>query len=452
MSKLKSPTQKGFILIGALLMLSLAMSTVCLLISTQNHHKIWHQRVIRINHARSQQNRLIRITHQLMEILMCRPLPDKDDIVDNKHWQTLLEDCIKEEDGDFSIDTNWINLQTDPFEPQYLDMHLTLSLQDEYPGMKHQSTLQGVYCSGRFPLGVIPLLVTEGLAPPVRYDAIRSQVTVPNQFSSALQQADSGKQNWFDPIPLFTSPLGLPDQQPDWQIIGTILGLDLFGPPPPGVYPVRDQEHLKALFIYGDITRMVFSQKENEQKIEIMGNDFEETLIYGADPLYCTLSNTTLPKECQFAQNIIVIGNINSLEQSGTYGIAPFCSLVVFVNGAIHISSSLLSVPPEVPGQKKGSIIFVTGQVLKNPSSLSPDIFVDGKKGIEIDAHLISSGAIQNNCEQLIINGSLNTSTYSGNTPQINFVKPERILPLGPEIHFFQNLFFGGIEEVFNNG
>ncbi len=447
----KSTAGSGFILISALLMLSMGMSTICLLISARHHNSVWRQRVIRNTEARSQHNRLTRISHHLMEKLMRQALPEAADLRRHDHWQTLLDGCMEDMRGRGAIDAQWTALNTDPFEPLRLDIKLSLSIRDKSPGMAHRAILQGVFSSGRFPLGAVPLLVAQGPTPHIPYDALFSQVTLHEHYSPSAQRSSESKPDWFDPLPLLRTPLGLNDLTPDWPVIGRLLELELSGPPPPGVYPVRNQNELKALFVYGNIEHMILSQRENEQKISIRGEGFSTTIHYGIDPPYCSLSQYDLPRDCQFAQNIVVIGNINSLEQCGEYGMAPFCNLYLFVNGAVRITSSLRSVPPLHPGHKKGTIILVAAHALKDSISLPPDIFLDGKKRMELDAQLISEGEIRNNSERLVIHGSISAAEYSGSTPEIFHVEAQRDLPLGPKIRFFSKLFFLGIEELFDD-
>lgn len=434
----------GIILIGALLLLSLGLSAMCLLVAAANHHQLWRNRLEREQTAQSQRNRLVRVSHFLMDRLMSQTLPEPEEIQRDEHWQETLSDCMDPELAACSLAMSWQSIGSDPFQPRHLGIELNLTTRDQRPGMCHQAMIQGDFYAGSFPLGSVPILIGQGTQPQVGYDSVFSRITLTESFAH-------NDKNWLDPLPLLMLPLGVTGGTIDWPRIGAILGMELAGPPQPGVYPVWQDKDLQALFVYGTVDRLRLSQNASKQKIDIYQGQRHTRLEYSADPPSCTLQELDLGNGVQFAQNLIIIGNVLALEQTGEYGLASFCKLYIYVNGSVYIRSDLRSVPAAEPGQKKGSLTLVSACAISDVLSLPAGIFLDLAKRMELDAHLISGGAICNNSRELVVNGSLSAATFSGCDPQVLACPPERELPNGPEIRFFKNLMFMGIQEVFDD-
>jgi hypothetical protein len=315
--------------------------------------------------------------------------------------------------------------------------------------MAHQASLQGTYCSGRFPLGTTPSLIAKETDSTPDYHALFSLATLTDNTFSRSENPYQ-KANWLETQSLLSAPFGLKDQIIDWPTIGRLIGQTLTTPPAKGIYPVQKDNNLQALFIYGDIDRLILSQSSDLQKVEFQADAFETTLTYNHPPTLCTLSGTSLPRPCTFEQNIIVIGNIHSLEQEGEYGLAPFCSLYLYLTGTARITTSLRA-RPTASGVTEGTITLVTAQALDPAPSLPSEIFIDTIGRTEIDGHLISSGLIRNKSDGLVVRGSISALAIEGIAPQIDHTPPIRTLPLGPEIRFMQNLFFLGIEEIYHD-
>lgn len=451
MNNNKLPPNKGFILIGALLMLSLGLSALCLLLAAQNHHHIWRQRMHRLSESRTQRNRIIRISHRMMDCLMCDALPEKETILNPEYWLHMLERCTDGDEGFNTIKCKNQILSEDPFEPDCVDLELTLTSRDKQPGMAHQGIFQGRYFSGCFPLGSVPMLLNDPNSASVPYDSLFSRISLPRNSFSSRSASPFEPESWLDPLPLLTSPLGLENRVPDWRVLGRIVGLDLNTAPGEGVYTVLDQGTLKALLVYGNLDKLILSQKNERQCVEFFGSGFRSHFSYSISPTFCSLSQSNLPTDTQFSQNIVIIGNINSLEQSGEFGLTSFCNLYIYVDGAICINGSIRSQPPTSEKAKQGSLILISAGIVKEAVSLPPGISWGPGRGLHLDGHLITTGTIQCSGEELTLTGSLSATEIKGQQPRIQHTKPRRTLPLGPEIRFFKNLLFMGIEEVFDD-
>lgn len=442
--------KSGFILIGAILLLTLGLSAVCLLISAQNHHKLWRLRLERNQEIRSQHNRLTRITHQIMNRLMREPLPETELLQRNEHWSAILDDYVDTDSGTFSIEAEYLPINADPFEPLRMNIDLFISIQDHVPGMAHLALLRGLFCSGRFPIGTVPFLTADGSQPVVPFGSSFSRITFSDSTTAFTRSANSESENWIDPLPLLSIPLGIPISSLDWAAISGLLGLDMNCPIEMGVYPIISENNLKALVVIGTIDQMILSQTETEQKIEFIQGETSTLFSYGFDPQFSSLSGHELPLESRFFENIVVFGNIQSLEQNGIDGLAWFCSLYIYADGAIRISTPLTAAISPNDHERKGSITLIASRTENAPSSLPSGIFIDLKGKVELDAHLISTGVIRTTGE-LILNGSLCAAAFEGAFPKIIHQKPEREMPAGPDIRFFNNLHFLGIEEIFDD-
>lgn len=444
---LPAAKERGSILIGALLLLTLALSALCLLISAQNHHNMWRHRQSRCREARSQQNRLTRICHNMMEALMQDELVDNQTILDQAYWASFLNLCSRGEDGTQDIQVITKNLQNDPFEPHQVHLQWAVSTRDHDPGMAHRALLQGTYNSGRFPLGTTPMLTASESTQPIAFKSLFSKNTLPGYPEESYSQ----QTDWFDSLPLLNRAFGATIAQLDWGSIGSLVGQSWQSPPEQGIYPVIKDNDLQALFIYGDIQCMTLSQTINQQKITLAGKGFQSDVVYGVDPSYCSVSGIVLPENCIFKQNIIIIGNIERLEQKGEFGLASFCSLFLYVNGEIHITTSLCSAPSTPSQTERGSITLVSAQKFSDSVSHTANIFIEKPGKALIDGHLISTGTIHQQSDHLQIRGSLSAYDLIGITPAIIHVKPQTPLPLGPEIRFFQNMMFLGFEEIYHD-
>lgn len=448
MKRKKERQHRGFILVGAFLLLALGFSALCLLVAAQNHQKLWRLRMERNREARSQVQRLTSISHRIVTRLMQDKLPETEILLRMVQWQALLRECAGKEYEACSIEINHQDLETDPFLPLRMNLDLSIFIQDHDPGMAHRVMLRGLFCSGRFPVGAVPLLLAQEESRPVPFDSSFSRITLADDTSSCAPGSSPPAAEWIDPLPFLSIPLGIPLETLTWEDFVTLLGLNPSAPTPEGIYPFFAEDRLNALVAIGTVDRMVLSQRENEQKIEIFQGESQTTLRYGMNPPYCILNGQELSSASPYAENLMIFGNILSLEQKGEDGLASFCSLYLYVNGAIRISTPLTAAS-SADGRDKGFITLVAARTEKAPSSLPSEIFIDFKNRIDMDAQLISTGTIRS-AGELHLNGSLFASAFQGKQPEIVHRETERELPVGPEIRFFKALHCLGIEEVYH--
>ena len=131
--------------------------------------------------------------------------------------------------------------------------------------------------SGDIPAGEIGLLVArksdaapEAFLSSRRVDYAGAQLPQVGDYSPAME-----------PQGLLAEALGLPVGAPDWRRLRERFGLEASDAPiPPGVYLARDEKEIRAVFVEGDLEKLVFSAAGNWQSIVFRRNGRDEELRY----------------------------------------------------------------------------------------------------------------------------------------------------------------------------
>ncbi len=215
---------------------------------------------------------------------------------------------------------------------------------------------------------------------------------------------------------LLLAALSLKSRQSDYREIRTRLGLSAgTAPPPAGIYPILREGEISALYVQGDVERMLLLAIDEKQQVTIALAGIEETFRYTPGKADC--QSLSAPGEPRlFAQQILVNGAIHSLAGGGDAAMLPECQLLIASAGRITVTGHLTAATSQRPGLSPPLTLLAGRKDLVTGNSCEGGVTLLGKVELQLEAHLVVDGDLVNAGKKVYLKGTLAASRVRGGT------------------------------------
>ncbi len=207
---------------------------------------------------------------------------------------------------------------------------------------------------------------------------------------------------------MLADALGLPVDVPDWRRIREKFGLaPSDAPMPPGVYLARDEEEVSAVFVEGDLQKLVFSAVGGWQSIRFSQNGRSGELRYQPGLRGGAWNNDDLGGAL-FGEKIVVHGSVWSIEQAGPAAFLPAARIELLACGRLVVRSGLESGNLDLGKEKfPGLLLMTAGRDFFSDEEVDDDVVIDVDGDAVVQAQVVSSGTLVNGDADVKITGSL---------------------------------------------
>jgi hypothetical protein len=242
-----------------------------------------------------------------------------------------------------------------------------------------------------------------------------------------------------------------------------------FGFPPsdepiaPGIYFLVEDGTLEAVFIQGDIERMIFSARDQLQKIRLIKNTAPYELYYKPQESYFECWDYSVSGEILYQEKIIVNGSVWSIEQESDGAFAELSDITLLVTGKAVIRSNLETAEPylslrqsklsnlklvcgkehlehlfDCGGTESGVVIDNVDKT--NPTNLQVSVIVDGKFTNK-DQDLKLYGSLY--CKDLENTGTIEINHMDAVVPENNYFSTMEFKYINQFlIHFIEEVYY----------
>ena len=208
--------------------------------------------------------------------------------------------------------------------------------------------------------------------------------------------------------------LGIPGDALTWALIRQKFGFELTDEPlPEGIHLLIEDGVLRCIFIQGDVDRLLFSTEGDIQKIVLIRGYTSREYHYKPGENYFLYWDDLRSEEMLYAENILVNGNIWSLEQDGDAAFTSNSNITLFATGEIVIRTNL-----KADDEGAGSNVVrsthltllscfekVFGQEGKTPG-ITVDT-IDAEAGGTVQVSIVTEGKVINKNPKLKVEGSV---------------------------------------------
>lgn len=207
---------------------------------------------------------------------------------------------------------------------------------------------------------------------------------------------------------MIADALGLPVTIPDWRRIREKFGFEPSDAPlPPGVYLARDEEEVRAVFVEGDLQKLVFSAAGGWQSIHFSQNGRNSDLRYQPGLRGAVWNNDDLGGAL-FNEKIVVHGSVWAIEQDGPAAFLPAARLELLACGRLVVRSGLESGNLDLGREKfPGLLLMTDGRDFFSDDEVDADVVIDVEGAVVVQAQVVSSGTLVNGATDVNITGSL---------------------------------------------
>lgn len=207
----------------------------------------------------------------------------------------------------------------------------------------------------------------------------------------------------------------------NWARVRERFGFEVSDDPiETGIYFMVDDNTLESVFIQGDVQKLVFSVRDDRQVMEIHFQGERRELCYRPGKYYFRSWNEGVPENTAFHENIIVNGNLWSLEQKGDCAFHEDSNLKLLVSGQTIIRTPLVNRNLEVEKLNLTRLTLIAAcHSLFDLDGGMPGVRVETGEKTRLQATLMVDGEFDNRCPELELYGSLYARTLH-NTGDLN--------------------------------
>ena len=215
----------------------------------------------------------------------------------------------------------------------------------------------------------------------------------------------------FDAAEFLLDALKISGQIPDWRLIREKLGLaPADEPPAPGVYLSREGERSEAIFVQGNLERLVFSIVGTRQRLLLTQGGRDTLLEYtpGESGFYFEPPGAEEP--LRFGEKILVNGDVAALAQEGEYAFLENARLQLLSAGSVRITSNLNARHLQALPQQtilSSLLIATAASSFVAQEQRNADIVFAGNSPLDIEAQIMTPGAVVNLAPELRLTGTL---------------------------------------------
>lgn len=274
--------------------------------------------------------------------------------------------------------------------------------------------------SGDIPLSYFPFSTTTSL--PLQDTLEKNNITTPGKKAVKINKEDIS----FSMADFLLKALKINATVLGWRQIREICGLpDSDDPLPDGVYIALDPTipAVLSIFVQGDIDRLEFGAKENEQIIRIDKDSTIYQFIYQPGSPGTRCWDTNVPTHSTFEEKIIVNGNIREIRQAVDCNAAflPDSRLSLSVSGKSVFKSNLDTETGHLNVNKTNfanlTVTCAKDQLFNNGEN--SEITIDTNETTNLSASLLTNGKITNKSKNLKVKGSIHCNSIENQGEKI---------------------------------
>ncbi len=396
--------RRGSIVIALLFMLLLAASGLALLTHTGIHLKIVAARKDRRLEAAALGQALLLGLHRYREKLAAADMnaysAPLDDFFDWAHFSEETEDGF--------LRRHQFNrfLLRDDGALRVTRVHDLIRVSGS--GRQTAAARAGVdLVSGDIPVGECGLLIAQETA--MTPDAFLAAHGV--EYAGSQLPQVGGHAVEIDARGMLAEVLGLPVEIPDWRRIRERFGLAPSAAPiPPGIYLAYGDGEVEAVFVEGDLERLVFAAADGWQSIAFRCGGRYEELRYrpGENSLAWSGDDGQEVASFSFTEKIVVHGSVWSVEQAGAAAFLGETRIELLACGRLVVRTGLECESLNL-GQERlpGLLLMTSGRDFLSNEEVAADVVIDMAGPATIQAQVVSAGDLVNGAADVKIGGSL---------------------------------------------
>jgi hypothetical protein len=259
--------------------------------------------------------------------------------------------------------------------------------------------------SGDIPVGECDLLIGQETAmAPDAFLAARGVA-----YAGALLPQVSGHAVEIDARGMLAEALGLAGEVPDWRRIRAQCGLEPSDAPlAPGVYLAREEGTVPAVFVEGDLQKLVFSAAGGWQTIGFSQGGRSSELRYRPGEGSLAWSGSGDVAGARFGEKIIVHGSVWAIEQAGLAAFLAAARIELLASGRLVVRSGLEGDSLELGKERiPGLLLMTCGRDFFTGEDVAADVIIDVAGPTTIQAQVVSAGTLVNGAFAVTISGSL---------------------------------------------
>jgi hypothetical protein len=431
---------KGNILISVIFVTFLAFVGISLLTYTVMHTRIVRARTMKLVKTDQIYQDLIYYLHHFREKVFNEKIQDFSQPGQDFFNTTYFPDITTKNNHQIIHSFDYFEIPKNYYTKTRIIVTLDASSTTDNYCMNSQVFID--ILSGQIPLTVFTFFMNRGTEnpPPVDAETFLRENNIINK---------SDKKVVIDEI---EAELGMHEFLIDaLKITGTNLSWreirEKFGFPPSdepihqGIYFLVEDGVLESVFIQGDIERMIFSARDQTQKIRLIKNTVPYELYYKPQESYFACWDYSVSVDMVFKEKIIVNGSVWSIEQEEDGAFAELSDITLLVTGNAVIRSNLETAEPylslrqsklsnlklacgkehlehlfDSSGTESGVVIDNVDKT--NPTNLQVSVIVDGKFTNK-DQELKLSGSLY--CKDLENTGTIEITHMDAEVPEKNY-------------------------------
>ncbi len=336
---MKIKQDSGLIITSLSLMILLSFIGVSILASTVFHIKILGARNRKGREVSLLQSGLINYLHNFREKVYMANLNEYEFIEDDYFNNEGFSNLIKKDYLISNMFKNNIRFQEE-YKAIGINNKVIAILKDKKLAL--ESIINIDILSGNIPITAIPLFLNK------KPEISKIDYLVNNKINlsstSFITKNDIGVK--FDLNKFLVDSLDLNGKVLNWKDIRERVGAEINDTPlDNGIYSfinIENEEKLDAIFIQGDVQKVIFSIEEEKQKLLITFEDKDYILIYKPDK-YDLIWNSEFEEQVLFNEKIIINGNVFSLISEENFAFLNNTDLCLYSSGIVNIDSSLSS-------------------------------------------------------------------------------------------------------------
>jgi hypothetical protein len=208
--------------------------------------------------------------------------------------------------------------------------------------------------------------------------------------------------------------LGIQGDALTWALIRQKFGFELTDEPlPDGIHLLIEGGVLRCIFIQGDVDRLLFSTEGDIQKIVFIRGYASHEYHYKPGENYFLYWDDLRSEEMLYAENILVNGNIWSLEQEGEAAFTSNSNITLFATGEIVIRTNLKADDDGASSNVVRSThltLLSCFEKLFGQEGKTPGITVDTIDAVDggtVQVSIVTDGKVINRNPKLKVEGSI---------------------------------------------
>jgi len=318
--------------------------------------------------------------------------------------------------------------------------------------------------SGKIPLTMFPFFMNRGTEDPIPVDAetfLRENNVINKSDKKVVIDDVDAEVSMHE---FLIDALKITGTNLSWREIREKFGFPPSDEPiPPGIYFLVEDGILEAIFIQGDIERMIFSARDQVQKIRLIKNTVPYELYYKPKETYFECWDYSVTGEILYQEKIIVNGSVWSIEQESDGAFVELSDITLLVTGKAVIRSNLETAEPYLSlrqsklsnlklvcgkehlehlfdggGTESGVVIDNVDKT--NPTDLQVSVIVDGKFTNK-DQDLKLSGSLY--CKDLENTGTIEINHIDAAVPENNYFSTMDFKYINQFlIHFIEEVYY----------